>query len=245
MTEKEWLVTDNPCRMIYEHCDRQVWPKDGMGARKMRLCCCAIVRFAWINKIITKSQFFPWLARDGHRSLCLAEDVADGVATLEKKPNRLLLNSDPVDGITRSMRLLGTDADLSIPVNFRSIELANTFRCLLGNPWRKWDFNPLWRTPDVIRLANAIYSYRPEYQPCIRCKDRKRGIFSPQGGYVTCPVCLGRGNLWNGFFDPQSLMELSDALEEAGLDNEEGLKHLRTGCHVRGCYVLDAILDKR
>jgi hypothetical protein len=39
---------------------------------------------------------------------------------------------------------------------------------------------------------------------------------------------------------------LADALEEAGCDNEDILAHCRSqSLHVRGCWVIDAILDKK
>ncbi len=39
---------------------------------------------------------------------------------------------------------------------------------------------------------------------------------------------------------------LADALEEAGCDDESVLNHLRSATkHVRGCYVIDAILEKQ
>ncbi len=38
---------------------------------------------------------------------------------------------------------------------------------------------------------------------------------------------------------------LADALEEAGCDNAEVLTHCREpGVHVRGCWVVDLVLDK-
>jgi hypothetical protein len=39
---------------------------------------------------------------------------------------------------------------------------------------------------------------------------------------------------------------LADALEESGCSDAEILRHLRgPGPHVRGCWVLDAILEKK
>ena len=52
--------------------------------------------------------------------------------------------------------------------------------------------------------------------------------------------------LASGELDPDRLAVLSDALEEAGCDDEAILDHLRgPGPHVRGCRVLDLILGKR
>src|SRR5262245_41808404 len=48
-----------------------------------------------------------------------------------------------------------------------------------------------------------------------------------------------------GTLDPDRLAVLSDALEEAGCDNPDILSHLRgPGPHVRGCWVLDLLLEK-
>jgi hypothetical protein len=46
-----------------------------------------------------------------------------------------------------------------------------------------------------------------------------------------------------GIFDNQRLAVLADAMEEVGCTDPEILGHLRSaGAHVRGCWVLDAIL---
>ena len=48
-----------------------------------------------------------------------------------------------------------------------------------------------------------------------------------------------------GTLDPDRLAVLADALEDAGCDSADILSHLRTpGPHVRGCWVVDLILDK-
>lgn len=45
--------------------------------------------------------------------------------------------------------------------------------------------------------------------------------------------------------DPARLAVLSDALEEAGCDNDDILSHLRSpGPHVRGCWALDLVLGR-
>ena len=50
----------------------------------------------------------------------------------------------------------------------------------------------------------------------------------------------------SGTLDPQRLAVLADALEDAGCIDAAILGHLRgPGPHVRGCYLLDAVLDRR
>jgi hypothetical protein len=52
-------------------------------------------------------------------------------------------------------------------------------------------------------------------------------------------------HLPSGLLDPARLAVLADALEEAGLSDAELLGHLRgPGPHVRGCFALDATLEK-
>ena len=49
----------------------------------------------------------------------------------------------------------------------------------------------------------------------------------------------------SGTLDPARLAVLADSLEEAGCDNADILAHLRgPGPHVRGCWVVDLLLDK-
>jgi hypothetical protein len=48
-----------------------------------------------------------------------------------------------------------------------------------------------------------------------------------------------------GTLDPERLAVLADALEEAGCTDADILGHLRgPGPHVRGCFVIDTLLDK-
>jgi hypothetical protein len=49
----------------------------------------------------------------------------------------------------------------------------------------------------------------------------------------------------SGQLHPARIAVLSDALEEAGCDNEDILAHLRSpGPHVRGCWAVDLVLGK-
>ena len=49
----------------------------------------------------------------------------------------------------------------------------------------------------------------------------------------------------SGELDPTCVAVLTDALEDTGCDNQDILNHLRSpGPHVRGCHVLDFLLEK-
>src|SRR5262249_20620407 len=85
--------------------------------------------------------------------------------------------------------------------------------------------------------------------------DLLRDIFgNPYRPVAVDKTCLS----WNGGTIPKlaqaiykerafdRLPILADALEDAGCDNADMLAHCRQqGPHVRGCYVVDLILDKK
>jgi hypothetical protein len=50
----------------------------------------------------------------------------------------------------------------------------------------------------------------------------------------------------SGHLDPERLAVLADALEESGVTDEDLLGHLRQqeAVHVRGCFLLDWLLEK-
>jgi hypothetical protein len=67
------------------------------------------------------------------------------------------------------------------------------------------------------------------------------------GGTVArlAEVAYEERSLPEGTLDPARLAVLADALEDAGCIDDAILGHLRgPGAHVRGCYVLDALLGK-
>jgi hypothetical protein len=78
------------------------------------------------------------------------------------------------------------------------------FREIVGNPFQPVEFEPRWRTSDVVALARGIY-------------DEK--------AFTRMPI-------------------LSDALMDAGCEDETIIGHCRTSAtHVRGCWLIDLILQ--
>ncbi len=58
-----------------------------------------------------------------------------------------------------------------------------------------------------------------------------------------CRECWGTELIEDGILDSSGLALLSDALEEAGCQEEAILRHLRaSGQHYRGCWVVDLLL---
>jgi|SRR5579883_145827 len=78
-------------------------------------------------------------------------------------------------------------------------------RDIVGNPFRRVAFDPLWFTSTVVALAQQMYDSRD---------------------FSAMPI-------------------LADALQDAGCDNADILDHCRLPSeHVRGCWVVDALLGK-
>jgi hypothetical protein len=83
--------------------------------------------------------------------------------------------------------------------------IAALLRDIFGNPFRPVAFDPAWRTPTAVALAQQMYESRD---------------------FSAMPI-------------------LADALQDAGCDCDDILAHCRgTGPHVRGCWVVDAVLGK-
>jgi hypothetical protein len=117
-------------------------------------------------------------------------------------------------------------------------------------------------TPDVRRMAAAAYEERQGGWICARCGPVPDGeVYESEGGGHG--HASKGGDCWmevrrveDGTLDPARLMVLSDALEEAGLqdaicagadagESASILRHLRSpGPHVRGCWAVDLILGK-
>jgi len=81
----------------------------------------------------------------------------------------------------------------------------NIFRDIVGNPFLPAEFDPRWRTDDVLGVARGIYANR---------------------AFAHMPI-------------------LSDALMDAGCEDERIICHCRNKCqHVRGCWLIDLILQQ-
>jgi hypothetical protein len=82
---------------------------------------------------------------------------------------------------------------------------ADLLRDIFGNPFRPVTFSSSWRTDTALTLARQMYDSRE---------------------FSAMPI-------------------LADALQDAGCDNDGILTHCRgDGPHVRGCWVVDLVLGK-
>ena len=100
-----------------------------------------------------------------------------------------------------------------------------------------WDDFVLSVAPDFATFINMLYR-----------RDRtafKQAWRTPTVTRLAQAVSDER-HLLSGLYDNQRLAILGDALEEAGCTNADILEHCRSGGeHVRGCWVVDLVLNKQ
>ena len=225
MTEEEWLECDELARLLEQLRDRTT-------DRKLRLFACGCCRLAW--HLLTESlhrmsvevaeRFADGLAR--REELARTNDVESVVfrATQPGTPYRLK------DAISAAFNIADAVAEEQHPDAFSDYEehlaaftvksaevsaQATLLKDIFGNPFQIITIIPSWlRWNDQLVTSLAQTAYDDRILPA-------------------------------GTLDNTRLLILADALEEAGCTDEQILTHLRgDGEHYRGCWVIDALLNK-
>jgi hypothetical protein len=164
MDEPQWLACADPDRML-------TFLQDTISARKLRLFACACCRL--IEDV---------LGEELRRALEVAERYADGLADIRERKAALQAVRHVVLGKWLGYRKQAVDRALahrprdaarfasrlaSLPdgrdgySTYRAVQ-AGLLRDIVGNPFRRTQFDPLWRGGDGApsRLAEAAYRER-------------------------------------------------------------------------------------
>jgi hypothetical protein len=241
MTEAEWLTCQDAREML-GRCPH------GFSPRKMRLftvACCRCSRQLLLNADLRAAVDLAEQFADGNASeqeMAAAYRRADTYAVMshdgeaEREIHRWC-EAVAVLIATRTGNTDGGDAvwHINRATNRRSIDrkMAELLRDIVGNPYRAMSLvrpHPEWLTPKVLEAIPAW----PEF-------DER--WFNP--AWLTSDVlALARGIYAEKAFDRMPI--LADALQDAGCDNEQVLNHCRYAkqVHVRGCWVVDLLLEK-
>jgi hypothetical protein len=229
VTEREWLASDSPARLLrLVTAGKRRGPaggKSALPARKLRLFACAAARLAW-----------DWMTEaDSRAAVETAEQAADGARPAEadlgeariragaaqytvwdRKPRDArawaaslwaYLSTMEADNIADYRQ---TNGHLLAPA-VSAVQQAALLREIFGNPFRTTTFH----------LADL----------------------SPSAGLEGLRAMAERAYADEDF---AALPVLADALEDAGCDDADLLAHLRgPGPHARGCWALDRVLGKR
>jgi hypothetical protein len=242
MDEAEWLACTDPQKML--ECLR-----GKASQRELQLFACACVRHVWHRLPDPRSQravemtehFIEGWATAGElgaarrdaeaaqRDAALrrrgdaGESAAVAVAsapewTPDRWPCVMSVSTQASFAAAEFAQLTGKNRKERKRNWVRGLTHEQACQCALlrditGKRFGSVSFDPAWRTPAVLSLAQAAYDERI---------------------------------LPSGHLDADRLAVLSDSLEEAGCTDAQILSHLRgpSGPHVRGCWVLDAILLK-
>lgn len=231
MTEQEWLVCEDPQRMLTWLGAPYSGGVSGIGGgkpyaftitdRKLRLFACAMWR-----------GHPDILAKYGASDLpAITERIADGKASGEEvSAARELIGLD-VDGgglpyvnyVAQAARHLAgvlLPGPKCVPEKRRQAALL---RDIVGNPFQPpRDPRVVYaKVPLILSLAEAAYEERAgrKCEACINESWRRQSI--------NCKACGNTGHINDGSLDPVRLAILADALEEGGCDDGVLLRHLR------------------
>jgi hypothetical protein len=228
ITERDWLCCADPDLLILH-----LGSRHPISERKLRLFTVACCRRIW--HAITD--------RRSRQAVEVAERFADGEAT--EKELRAAEDAAAVASRKIVARFpVYAEHELDISASLAAANSAEPPNCVFS-PLRWELFYP------AENAANAVADRSAE---CAAQADLLRDLF----GNPFHPVALDPAwPTWNGgavlhlartIYDErrfEDLPVLADALEEAGCTRVDILSHCRqASVHVRGCWVLDLLLDK-
>lgn len=219
MTRDDWLVCGDPARLL-------AYIRDDATDRKLRLFACAWGRDVWRHLSDERSR----------EAILTAERFADGAAAFADllaahrdaadAANEIPLSAGRREGITRRQ------ADRNWGVK-AAAEVARH----AADP--EWDARTAARAVAFKKGATryALSNYLRDIFNTFRAAP-----FDPS--WLTSTVLsLALYAYDSGDFSAMPI--LADALQDAGCEDAEILTHCRSeSVHVRGCWVLDAILGK-
>lgn len=216
MTEAEWLVTDDPWKLL--HAVQGSRPSE----RKVRLFNAAVCRRFWdrlpeaSRAILSESErLADGLARSkGEMDLCHRANEVVGALFDRRYPTKqypsdeVRIQRDAAAAVCYAVipsELWGAVSYFWDLMPSEKVPHSVIIRDVFGNPFRSMSVEPALRTPEVITLAELIYDGRA--------------------------------------FDRMPL--LGDVLEGVGCDSSDVIAHCRSQAeHARGCWVVDAVLRK-
>jgi hypothetical protein len=224
MTEAEWTSCENPKRMLVFLTDQR-----RASERRMRLYSCACCRRV------------PLALDDerAHRAVEVAERYADGLADEEEREQALetVAGVPPLRGGAARWAVVGvarTGAMMIVDA------LGQTAACPPGQEYdpARWQAESREQC-DLLRdiFGNPIGLLPPVPSAWLSWNN---GIIRR-----LAEAAYDERQLPAGTLDVARLAVLADALEEAGCSEADLLDHLRgPGPHIRGCFVLDLLLQK-
>jgi hypothetical protein len=254
MTEQEWLTSDDPAALL-DWCQSSANNGSDLGPycnhfvsdRKLRLFAVACCRHIW--QFLTDER--------SRKAVEVAERYADGRAMEEQlsgscrnwgpcettavRAAEFVVSAYIGEAITQAALLRDIIGNPFRPV---ALPLGPLDYFMKPPSWHKgptygqgyYLTQCSWLTPTVRSLAQAAYEERVS-KACERCKwpgatiregfDAVQAVIDWGKLKKSCHICHGTGRVESGELDPNRLGILADALEDAGCEDEDVLRHLR------------------
>jgi hypothetical protein len=239
MTEEEWLHATDPQPML-------AFLKGKASDRKLRLFAVACCRSVW-----------NLLAEESRHAALVAERVADGLANADKLTAARHHATRPArDALAQRIRRFPGAAGKAAAALVGS-DAYDRVHAAYGEHGRK--DAPQHTARELGLSAQAVQDPRDAYLEAeAHAVAAQTALIRDVLGNPFRPVTLDPAWLsWNDGTIPklaQAIYEerafdrlpiLADALEEVGCTDQDMLAHCRSGGeHVRGCWVIDALLGK-
>jgi hypothetical protein len=246
MTEQEWLACTDPTAML-----DVLRKKRKASQRKLRLFAVACWRRAW-------SYFVPQEGREVFPEAAeIAEKFADGQATAADrraayKAADAVLDTDYLEDYAAVMTALHSAWKAADQAALLSREFFG--KLASDKAWSEgasdqaqWLQRVQARAEEAREQARLLHDI--VNNPVRSSARLAPAVLAWNGGTVRrlARTIYEERRPWPAVtLDPACLAVLADALEEAGCHDPDILDHFRRpGEHVRGCHVLDLLLDRK
>ena len=231
MTETDWLSCCDPTAMLDFLGERA-------GGRKLRLFACACCRRIW-----------PMLADERSRKAVeIAEGYADGMASGSELGAARIDAEEAADELTSRSIDAGTGPDGPAVSAAAAAMNAADDRFEADDPEGSAPFYAASNAHLAVSDTSPSGASAELAAQCRLLRDIVGNPFRPTS-LDSSRLAAGVRDLARVMYDRRSferMPELARALEQAGCTNEEVLRHCRQeGEHVRGCWVVDIILDRK
>ncbi|HET6573029.1 MAG TPA: hypothetical protein VFG68_05460 [Fimbriiglobus sp.] len=245
MDETLWLSAVTPNQLLgYARRELRA-TRTKAGRRKLRLFGCACARRAW-----------PVLRPEQQAIVEAAERAADGHATLADVERAWAATQQwtlpAVAGLFRTLigRLLGRSQAVPTPAPELPPQPPSVYTLLVLIARRE-----VWSAVGAGRAAaardlNAVRGNKPAAEKrlqaeLVRCLFGNPFRATPFDARWRTSTTVGLARAIYDEIAFDRLPILADALEEAGCDDEQLLRHCReSAVHARGCWVVDRVLGK-
>jgi hypothetical protein len=233
MTKAEWLTCIDPQPML------DFLPSRA-SERKLQLFACACAR-----------RFNDLLTEDGKRAVEISEMYADGEATtLEQEAARQAAWYAAENRWSKSDFAAGDANRVAWAVASSTNVASNTVGTARRAAWGKVQPHGSKSIPAYGTSAWRACEEARELEAGAQCHLLRDVFGNPFRAVTISPACrtanvIGLAQSIYADRAFERLPILADALEDAGCDNVDILNHCRQpGEHVRGCWVVDLILEK-